>query len=36
MVENDLHSISPDLEAATAALGTVHPIGHMGEPDNIA
>ncbi len=36
MVENDLHSISPDREAAKAALGSVHPIGHMGEPDNIA
>ena len=36
MVENDLHSTSPDLEAAKATLGSVHPIGHMGEPDNIA
>ena len=36
MVENDLHSISPDLEAAKVALGSVHPIGHMGEPDDIA
>jgi NAD(P)-dependent dehydrogenase (short-subunit alcohol dehydrogenase family) len=36
MVENHLRSTSPDLEAAKAAAGSVHPIGHMGEPDDIA
>ncbi|MDZ4088420.1 MAG: glucose 1-dehydrogenase [Tabrizicola sp.] len=36
MVENHLRTTSPDLEAAKAAAGSVHPIGHMGEPDDIA
>jgi NAD(P)-dependent dehydrogenase (short-subunit alcohol dehydrogenase family) len=36
MVENYLRSTSDDLEAAKAAAGAVHPIGHMGEPDDIA
>lgn len=36
MVENHLRTTSPDLEAAKAAAGWVHPIGHMGEPDDIA
>lgn len=36
MVENHLRATSPDLEAAKAAAGLAHPIGHMGEPDDIA
>lgn len=36
MVENHLRSTSDDLDAAKAAAGAVHPIGHMGEPDDIA
>lgn len=36
MVENHLRSTAPDLEAAKAAAGTAHPIGTMGEPDDIA
>ena len=36
MVENHLRATSPDLEAAKVAAGSVHPIGHMGEPDDIA
>lgn len=36
MVENHLRATSPDLEAAKAAAGSVHPIGHMGEPDDVA
>jgi len=36
MVENHLRATAPDLEAAKAAAGAVHPIGHMGEPDDIA
>ncbi|MCA3575317.1 MAG: glucose 1-dehydrogenase [Aestuariivirga sp.] len=36
MVENHLRAISDDLEAAKAAAGSVHPLGHMGEPDDIA
>ncbi len=36
MVENHLRATSDDLEAAKAAAGSVHPIGHMGEPDDIA
>jgi NAD(P)-dependent dehydrogenase (short-subunit alcohol dehydrogenase family) len=36
MVENHLRATSDDLEAAKAATGSVHPIGHMGEPDDIA
>jgi NAD(P)-dependent dehydrogenase (short-subunit alcohol dehydrogenase family) len=36
MVENHLRATSDNLEAAKAAAGSVHPIGHMGEPDDIA
>lgn len=36
MVENHLRATSDDLEAAKAAAGAVHPLGHMGEPDDIA
>lgn len=36
MVENHLRATSSGLEAAKAAAGSVHPIGHMGEPDDIA
>ncbi|NEX45685.1 SDR family NAD(P)-dependent oxidoreductase [Pseudotabrizicola algicola] len=36
MVENHLRATAPDLEAAKAAAGSVHPVGHMGEPDDIA
>jgi len=36
MVENHLKSVSSDLEAAKKAAGAVHPVGHMGEPDDIA
>jgi NAD(P)-dependent dehydrogenase (short-subunit alcohol dehydrogenase family) len=36
MVENHLRRTSDDLEAAKAAAGSVHPIGHMGDPDDIA
>lgn len=36
MVENHLRATSDDLEAAKAAAGAVHPVGHMGEPDDIA
>jgi len=36
MVENHLRATSDDLDAAKAAAGAVHPIGHMGEPDDIA
>jgi NAD(P)-dependent dehydrogenase (short-subunit alcohol dehydrogenase family) len=36
MVENHLRATSDDLEAAKAAAGAMHPIGHMGEPDDIA
>lgn len=36
MVEAHLRSTAPDLEAAKAAAGSVHPVGHMGEPDDIA
>lgn len=36
MVENHLRATSPDLEAAKAAAGAAHPIGNMGEPDDIA
>ena len=31
MVENHLRATSDDLEAAKAAAGSVHPVGHMGE-----
>lgn len=33
---NHLRAASDDLEAAKAAAGSVHPIGRMGEPDDIA
>jgi NAD(P)-dependent dehydrogenase (short-subunit alcohol dehydrogenase family) len=36
MVENHLKSLGGDLEAAKAAAGAAHPVGHMGEPDDIA
>lgn len=36
MVENHLRRTSDDLDAARAAAGSVHPLGHMGEPDDIA
>lgn len=36
MVENHLQASSPDLEAAKIAADAAHPIGHMGEPDDIA
>jgi NAD(P)-dependent dehydrogenase (short-subunit alcohol dehydrogenase family) len=36
MVENHLKANSPDLEAAKAAAGAAHPLGRMGEPDDIA
>jgi NAD(P)-dependent dehydrogenase (short-subunit alcohol dehydrogenase family) len=36
MVESHLRATSDDLEAAKADAGSVHPIGHMGEPDDIA
>ncbi len=36
MVENHLRATSDNLEAAKAAAGSVHPLGHMGEPDDIA
>ncbi len=36
MVESHLRATSPDVDAAKAAAGAVHPIGHMGEPDDIA
>jgi NAD(P)-dependent dehydrogenase (short-subunit alcohol dehydrogenase family) len=36
MVENHLRATSDDLEAAKAAAGSAHPVGHMGEPDDIA
>jgi NAD(P)-dependent dehydrogenase (short-subunit alcohol dehydrogenase family) len=36
MVENHLRKTSDDLEAAKAAAGSVHPLGHMGDPDDIA
>jgi NAD(P)-dependent dehydrogenase (short-subunit alcohol dehydrogenase family) len=36
MVENHLRSLGGDLEAAKAAAGAAHPVGHMGEPDDIA
>jgi NAD(P)-dependent dehydrogenase (short-subunit alcohol dehydrogenase family) len=36
MVENHLRATSDDLEAAKSAAGSLHPIGHMGEPDDIA
>ncbi|MCE6960849.1 glucose 1-dehydrogenase [Cereibacter sphaeroides] len=36
MVEKHLGATSDDLEAAKAAAGAAHPLGHMGEPDDIA
>jgi len=36
MVENHLRATAPDLEAAKVAAGAAHPIGNMGEPDDIA
>jgi NAD(P)-dependent dehydrogenase (short-subunit alcohol dehydrogenase family) len=36
MVENHLRATSDDLEAAKVAAGAVHPVGHMGEPDDVA
>jgi NAD(P)-dependent dehydrogenase (short-subunit alcohol dehydrogenase family) len=36
MVEHHLRATSDDLDAAKAAAGAVHPVGHMGEPDDIA
>jgi NAD(P)-dependent dehydrogenase (short-subunit alcohol dehydrogenase family) len=36
MVENHFRATSDDIEAAKAAAGAVHPLGHMGEPDDIA
>ncbi len=36
MVESHLRATSPYLEAARAAADAAHPIGRMGEPDDIA
>jgi NAD(P)-dependent dehydrogenase (short-subunit alcohol dehydrogenase family) len=36
MVENHLRATTSDLEAARTAAGQLHPIGHLGEPDDIA
>lgn len=36
MVENHLRATSEDLAAARAAADAAHPLGHMGEPDDIA
>lgn len=36
MVENHPRAKSPNLKAAKAAAGAAHPIGYMGEPDDIA
>lgn len=36
MVERHLRSTSADLDSAKAAAGAAHPIGHMGEPDDVA
>jgi len=36
MVENHLRAMSDDPEAAKAATGSAHPVGHLGEPDDIA
>jgi NAD(P)-dependent dehydrogenase (short-subunit alcohol dehydrogenase family) len=36
MVENHLRATTSDLEAAKVAAGQLHPLGHMGEPDDIA
>jgi len=36
MVESHMRSTCQDLEEAKAAAGALHPLGHMGEPDDIA
>lgn len=36
MVESHLRATAADLEAAKAAAGAAHPLGHMGDPDDIA
>ncbi|MEO9804969.1 MAG: glucose 1-dehydrogenase [Reichenbachiella sp.] len=36
MVEQHLKSQGGDLEEAKQAVGNLHPVGHMGEPDDIA
>jgi NAD(P)-dependent dehydrogenase (short-subunit alcohol dehydrogenase family) len=36
MVEKHLRATSNDLEAAKAAAGALHPLGHLGEPADIA
>lgn len=36
MVENHLRKMGGDIEAAKAAAGQAHPVGHMGEPDDVA
>jgi NAD(P)-dependent dehydrogenase (short-subunit alcohol dehydrogenase family) len=36
MVENHLKTVSSDVEAARQAADALHPLGHMGEPDDIA
>ena len=36
MVEKHLKSLGGELEASRAAVGGLHPLGHMGEPDDIA
>lgn len=36
MVETHLHAVAEELEAAKAAAAAQHPVGHMGEPDDIA
>lgn len=36
MVEKHLSKTAPDLEAAKQAAGQAHPVGHMGEPDDVA
>lgn len=36
MVEKHLRATAPDLDAAKSAAGAAHPIGNMGEPDDIA
>lgn len=36
MVENALKAQGGDLEAAKKAAGSLHPLGHMGEPEDIA
>jgi len=36
MVENHLRSLGGDVEESRKAVGALHPLGHMGEPDDIA